>query len=153
MRLISTFHICALALLIGYGVLSAHQPKLYTTMFWAIFMAYSAVVIGIFRWEPTLYSAFRDSTGASRHPLGATGYLERFCFSDGTRSLLRLSGYDLCDACIRADGHRSIDCRARSFLGASSRGLRLMTHNPPLEPMTRLLVFKTVSINGSAESR
>jgi hypothetical protein len=49
MRLISTFHICALALLIGYGVLSAHQPKLYTTMFWAIFVAYSAVVIGIFR--------------------------------------------------------------------------------------------------------
>ena len=48
MGLISAFHICALALLVGYGVLSASQPTLYATLFWAIFVAYSVVVIGIF---------------------------------------------------------------------------------------------------------
>jgi hypothetical protein len=49
MRLISTFHVCALALLVGYGVLSAHQPTPYITLFWTIVVVYSAVVVGVFR--------------------------------------------------------------------------------------------------------
>jgi len=49
MRLISTFHVCVLALLVGYGVLSAHQPTLWTALFWTIVVVYSAVVAGIFR--------------------------------------------------------------------------------------------------------
>ena len=49
MRLISTFHVCALALLVGYGVLSAHHPTLWIALFWTIVVVYSVVVVGMFR--------------------------------------------------------------------------------------------------------
>jgi hypothetical protein len=49
MRLIATFHVCALALLVCYGVLSAHRPILYTTLFWTFVVVYSGVIVGVFR--------------------------------------------------------------------------------------------------------
>ena len=150
MRLISTFHVCVLALLVGYGVLSAHQPTLWTAVFWTIVVIYSAVIVGIFRgsrrilqlsvFPPTLlvvlsapmviWNVIAFLTG---HPL----YLD----SPGTILVVTR---------CRDDGHSSIDCRARLLLGASARDIRPMTHNPPLEPMSIAVVYSYVLNDGSA---